>query len=282
MINLAMVGNKDFETNLSETLDKQYCANNDINLKFISGADFNVEINEFQQQAQAIIYVHQAEFGLSVLSKLIKQKKHVFIANPEELTLEQLFEIKKLEEESDTLIFLSARVARSEVFKTIVKKTKRPLLIDLQLVQQTVSPIVKIKNFLEKQIFIQLMAYLPMVSSGVRKISASSFLISGDDVSLVNARIEFENGCVLLINAGYSESFENLACTIYQRNECFQVSLVSSHHLNPETLNLTFQEEIKNFTQNLLATEPEGKNLETGIFARTITNKILEKIEFYA
>ena len=144
------------------------------------------DINEMSNQINAVIIATPTTSHYSLAKFFLQQKKHVFIEKPITSTIQEAKELTLLVDEFG-LVGQVGHVERFNSAFSNVKKIINPMFIEAH----------RLSHYPERGTDVSVVLDL-MIHE---KVNANGTKVISDSPDIVNARIEFENGCVANLTA---------------------------------------------------------------------------------
>jgi predicted dehydrogenase len=223
----------------------------------------------------------------------IKKGKPIFINNLLSLDIAQVNTLFRLSSEAESIIQLNSPLRFEKITQSISNNFRAPNLINLQ---RTFIDENHTNATLQEILFYEIENIISLIKAKVRK--TYSFLIPEDgfEIETVDARLEFDNGCVttLLISSIYDaprhtlKLFNNksLICLDFNENKIHLNNELEHETLKFEQLTAqTKQEEIfkaqlNNFYESITKNTLPAVSIEDGLQAIYITKEIIAKLVY--
>lgn len=259
---LQLVGIYDIDENNREALAKQY------GVKAYSSAD------ELINDCDAVDIVTPSNTHFEIASSAIKKGKHVFIEKPITPTIEEAKQLLQLQKEAGVKVQVGHVERFNPAFISARPYIKNPQFIEIHRLAQYNPRGTDVSVTLDLTIH-DLDLLLNIVNSNVKKIDAVGVNIISTTVDMVNARIEFENGCVANITTNRMSLKNMRKFRIFQPN-----SMVSINLLDKVTELVHLKDAEKN-SRNLVLKSGNGLPDKELVFQHPIilpTNAIKEEL----
>ncbi len=153
------------------------------------------------EKVDAILIVADTKSHFNLAQKAINRGVHTFIEKPVTSTLEEAFDLVKLQSKFPDLVIQVGHVERfNPAFKSSKAKIQNPRFIECH----------RLANFNPRgndvSVVLDLMIHdldilLALVNSNIKEIRANGVQVISETSDICNARIEFENGSVANITA---------------------------------------------------------------------------------
>jgi hypothetical protein len=221
----------------------------------------------------------------------IKKGKPIFINNLLSLDISQVNALFQLSSEAESIIQLNSPLRFEKITQSISNNFRTPNLINLQ---RTFIDEVHTNATLQEILFYEIENIISLIKAKVRK--TYSFLIPEDgfDIETIDARLEFDNGCVttLLISSIYDaprhslKLFNNKSLTcldfesnkIHIKNEFEQETLEFEKQLAQTKQEEIFEAQLNNFHESIVKNTLPAVSIEDGLQAFYITKEIIAKL----
>lgn len=204
----------------------------------------------------------------------IKQSKHVFIEKPVTETVEQAKQLLELAEEADVKVQVGRIERFNPAFKAALPYISNPMFIETHRMiefdpeKADVSVIMDLMSH-------DLDIILSVVKSNIKKISATGVEVIGNNPDVVNAVIEFDNGCVANLTASRISLTNERIAKFYQKDAHIKID-----YLKQETslfaLMTNGETKIRSKQLEIKKENPVKKELEE--FAQAIINNTTPQV----
>ncbi len=167
----------------------------EIKIPFVGDAEALID------QSDALLIITDPAHQFEIAKKCIKKLKHVFIEKPVSINLEKVEILLSMQREANVKIQVGSGIRSNKEFVALSKKALKPLYIETRNFSagpynSDTMPVVL--NLMLEDIDIA----LSLVKSEVQKINAIGVCVVNNTHDIVNARLEFGNGCVVTLTAG--------------------------------------------------------------------------------
>jgi predicted dehydrogenase len=257
------------------------------------------DLNEIKSSSKEVIDNSDCIYFTSILIYFddacyaIKKGKPIFINNLLSLDIAQVNTLFRLSSEAESIIQLNSPLRFEKITQSISNNFRAPNLINLQ---RTFIDENHTNATLQEILFYEIENIISLIKAKVRK--TYSFLIPEDgfEIETVDARLEFDNGCVttLLISSIYDaprhtlKLFNNksLICLDFNENKIHLNNELEQETLKFEQLTAqTKQEEIfkaqlNNFYESITKNTLPAVSIEDGLQAIYITKEIIAKLVY--
>lgn len=184
--------------------------------------------------------------------KALRQSKHIFIEKPIANSIEEAKQIMNLSHEANVKIQVGHADRFNAAFLAAKEFIDQPIYIEShRLVKYS-------KKEINTSVVLDLLIYdidivLSIVKSNIKKISTTGVNIINGNPDLVNARIEFDNGCVVNLTASRMAARNLNKTRIFQKNASITVDFLNNKTDILKTDELNFNTSHK----NVIPIEPE-------------------------
>ena len=202
------------ETNAKTVIDT-------FNLQRFSSAD------ELMEAVDVIDIATPTLHHFDLASKALKLSKHIFIEKPMTRSLKDAKTLRALAAEADVKVQVGHRDRFNPAFHASREHLKDPMFIDTQRLirfDPDGSEISVVHDILLNDIDL----VLSVVRSNIKRISASGVAITGETPDIVNARIEFDNGCVANLTASRIAIKTMIRFRSYQKDAYLFIDLLEN------------------------------------------------------
>lgn len=229
------------------------------------------------------------------LSYCIKGAKHVYVPYPYQFNLEDAGVFQKLADEANIKLCLSQPRRKNSLISLVKDQIISSRIIELQIHDQ---PSVKTLTFIN-QIRDEIDMIGSVIRSKVTKVQATGVPVDYSIPGIINARLEYNNGCVLNITYNSYSNKKIHECTFYSQMNIIKLDFLkhsveemvltsSKIRNNLPKKNFSNQEltsrrsitieELSHFRDAIIMDKSPDFSLEDYRQALYITNKIFEKI----
>lgn len=125
----------------------------------------------------------------------LRKSKHIFIEKPLTQTIDEAKALISLSREASVKVQIGSSERFNPAFLKSFSFIKRPMYIDINRLYQYNKQSTDMSLVMDAMMN-DIDVVLSCVKSGIKKISATGTSVFSDDFDIVNARIEFDNGCV--------------------------------------------------------------------------------------
>ena len=180
----------------------------------------------------------------------LRKSKHIFIEKPLTQTIDEAKSLISLSREACVKVQIGSIERFNPAFLKSLDFIKRPMYIETHRLHHYNS------NLQDVSVVFDLMmndidVVLSIVKSSVRKVTASGVSVLSDDIDIVNARVEFDNGCIANLTASRVSQQKKCDSSFYQKE-----SIVNVNFLLNELEEVRSERTIENSTKKLLSERP--------------------------
>jgi hypothetical protein len=171
--------------------------------------------------------------------------------------------------------------------KAALEYIKNPVLLEIrnESADITESFIDSVHKCVQPAVFIN--------HTGMKKVQAVSIPADNSIPDVLNARIEFDNGCVADVTTSRYAKADRFICRVHQASQHIDIDFAScqvsftgfensNRNLSSGTINVRgnhpLDDELSGFAENILSSTFRLNQSESGYQAYLISRKILEKI----
>ena len=219
----------------------------------------------------------------------LKHSRHVLIGNPLNLDLGLVDDLFKLAEEANVLLKVIQTIQYNSALRTASSYIRNPVYIEIrkESLNSGESLIETLYNSIQPAVFIN--------QTSMKKLQAVSIPPDNGTPDVINARIEFNNGCVANVTSSMYALSNRFSCRIHQEKQFIDIDFANhsisltgfeeSEHRHSSDLilvsgNYPFADELSCFARNIFSNSFHLNHSESGYNTYFISRKILEKICF--
>jgi predicted dehydrogenase len=210
---LDFVGIYDIDTETKKSLADQY------NIKAFES------MQELIDACDVVDIVTPSQTHFEIAKACIRKGRHVFIEKPVTPTVEEAKALQVLAEEAGIKVQVGHVERFNPAFIAAKPYIKNPQFIEIHRLAQYNPRGTDVSVTLDLMIH-DLDLLLSIVGSNVKKISASGVNIVSPTVDMVNARIEFDNGCVANVTSNRVSLKNMRKFRIFQENSLVSINLL--------------------------------------------------------
>ena len=203
------------------------------------------DIELLLKSCDAVSIVTPAMSHYSLAMKALKNNCHVFIEKPFTVNLEDAHKILNQAKTNNKLIQVGHIERFNPVFTQFIKSSPRPLFIEAE----RLTPFNK--RGTDVDVVLDLMIHdinliLALLNSKIKNVSANGVSILSKSSDLVNARLEFENGCIANLTAS------RLSVKPLRKLRVFEKNMYSSLDLQKSSIEKYIVLNKKKFNQDVV------------------------------
>jgi predicted dehydrogenase len=165
---------------------------------------------------------HFPHFDLA--SQALRKSRHVFIDRPIIGSLNEVHKLADLAFEADVKVQIGHAERFNPAFKLVQDYIYQPGYIEAHRLLP-LSPANKEVDVVMDMMIHDIDVVLNMVDSGIKRIQARGHAIDGQELDMVNAHIEFDNGCIANLSSSKMAQSEQAFLHIYQSDRSFHLDL---------------------------------------------------------
>lgn len=243
-------------------------------------------IEELIDKVDVIDIVTPSHTHYYYAEKALKKSKHVFIESPITEDVIEAQQIIELSREANVIVQIGHIDRFNPVFTSIknlnptpqIIETNRVGLFDLKKAHQSVLFDLMIQD-------IDLV--LNLVKANIKYIHANGIALLSQYVDTITARIEFDNGCVAILNASKSITNKKREMKLYEEGRFFHLDFIKRNaeyiSIENETCHgaiLTEMDGEKKYivSQLIANTEYDALKMELDSFAEAILNNSVPEV----
>ena len=237
------------------------------------------DLEKFMADCDAVIIPQIDNSVYPLIVEALKQSKHVLLGNPLMLDPDEMDHLFKLAEEANVVIKVIQNVKYYGVLKTALKYIINPAYLEVRIdsADNQRSIFDSIFNAIQPVVFIN--------HSNLKKLHAVSIPMNAHLPGMINARVEFDNGCVANITSSKFSDTDRFYCRIHQENQHIQVDFLNQkvtimggdNDLEIED-NDFLKDELDHFAKSIKSKNHLINQSESGYITYHISRKIMEKI----
>lgn len=139
-------------------------------------------------------------YRFAICEKAIRHGKHVFVEKPMAHTMSEASQLVKLVQESKVKLHVGGMERFNPAFQSLTHQELKPVFIEAHRLE-AIPPKGEEMNVILDLMIHDIDMVLQVVKSEVKQIAASAVAVVANTPDIVNARIEFDNGCVANLTA---------------------------------------------------------------------------------
>jgi len=237
------------------------------------------DFDKFMAVCDAVIIPETDNSLYPLIVEALKQSKHVLLGNPLMLDPDEMDHLFKLAEEANVVIKVIQNVKYYGVLKTVSNYIKNPAYLEVRIDSSDHQRSIfdSIFHAIQPVVFIN--------HSNLKKLHAVSIPMNAHLPGMINARVEFDNGCVANITSSKFADTDRFYCRIHQENQHIQVDFLKQKvtfiggddDLEIEENNF-LRDELDQFANSIQSRNHLINQSESGYISYYISRKIMEKI----
>lgn len=247
------------------------------------------EYREFLNGCEALIFpkVNNDVYNLIILA--LKHSRHVLAGNPLNLDFEAVDHLFKLAEEANVILKVIQTVQYHSALQAALEYISNPVLLEIRNEEaDNAEPFIdSIHKCVQPAVYIN--------QAGMKKVQAVSIPLNNGLPDVVNARIEFDNGCIANVTSSRYADANKFFCRVHQKNQHIDIDFASGQvsfsgfkdskrNLSPNKINVSgnhpLDNELSGFAENILSNTFHLSQSQSGYQTYFISRKILEKISY--
>ncbi|MFT4521952.1 MAG: hypothetical protein ACI8ZN_000891 [Bacteroidia bacterium] len=261
--------------------------------------------DELDKAVDAVLVMGEDYCLYENLVEIIKSCKHLFIRHAHHLSKHQLKKLANLACEAGVKVHISNGQKFTKVHDDIKEKAVEPHIIECSHYRKRAGDD-EAFSIIEHALLPDIDVVLSLAKSRVRGVSATGVGVICDDPDVVNARIEFYNGCVATISASKIADKQVHKIRFFQNNHYYTINYqdhslrvvknndgsteISGEHKTDQIEDETMYHEMVNQQEILdkeiesfyycivLGTEPICP-IDDFIEARSVADRVLDQLE---
>ncbi len=219
---------------------------------------------ELVKQVDAVNILTPVGSHFQYASNAIRQCRHVIVKQVLSENLDEARELNQLADEANIQLYVSHHEKFHPNYQTLKRLLDQPFYIE----SARFDP--NILNYSEENMVFDLLLnelelVLSLVRAKVKRVRATGACLHHSHVDFINARIEFDNGCVVNMVCGNFESEQKNSIKFFQKNR--------TYHLN-----------LDNFKISMLnSSVPDNKEHELNLAkTKNVSDMIKRELSFFA
>lgn len=157
-------------------------------------------------------------------SSAIRNCRHVFVKQVLSENLDEAKELNQLADEANIQLYVSHHEKFHPNYQTLKRLLDNPFYIESARFDANVLNYSQ-ENMVFDLLLNELELIFYMVKAKVKRVRATGACLHHQHVDFINARIEFDNGCVLNMVCGNFESEQKNAIRFFQKNRTYNLNL---------------------------------------------------------
>ncbi len=160
-------------------------------------------------------------------SLALRNSKHIFLETPITHTIDEAKSLINLSREASVKIQVGSTNRFNPAFLASLSSINKPKLIESQNHLQYNSESNDVSLVLDLMMS-DIDIALSVVKSGIRKVSASGTSVFSKEYDVIQAKIEFDNGCVAHFGTSRLAKFYKNETNFYQNEKCIHVNFLTN------------------------------------------------------
>ncbi len=177
------------------------------------------------QQCDAIVFELPPDRHYDLLARLLTHSKHLLVNYPVSLPLEKINHLNKLAREANVILQVSNHERLNPVLHSLIPFLRKPMYIEIRRQYDPAEGELD-KDSLKTDLVRYIDLALHLVKSNVQRINATGIRLVHDLTDLINARLEFDNGCVVTLTVNRFSETAGMECTLFQQEEWFYMDFI--------------------------------------------------------
>lgn len=181
------------------------------------GVEHFLDVDELIDLVEVVDIVKPTISHFDYAVNAIKKSKHVFIEKPVTETVEEARQLLELAEEANVKVQVGHVERYNPAFKAALPYISNPMFIETHRMIEFDAKKADIPVVMDLMSH-DLDIILNIVNSNIKKISASGVEVIGNTPDIVNAVVEFDNGCVANLTASRVSLTNDRITKLYQKD----------------------------------------------------------------
>jgi len=232
------------------------------------------DVNDLLHLVDAVDIVKSTEQHFCYASKAIKLSKHVFIEKPVTKTVEEAKKLSELSKEAGVIVQVGHIERFNPAFKSAQAYISNPMFIETHRMIEFNTSRANIPVVLDLMSH-DLDIVLSLVNANIKRINATGVEVIGSSPDIVNAVLEFDNGCVANLTASRISLKNERITKIYQKDAHIKVDYLRK---KTELFALKTNGERKIGSKKIKIIEEKPLKEEFIAFINCINNKTMPQV----
>ena len=224
--------------------------------------------NELFEKADAIYFANSLNPNYDFAIDALKKSCHLFIEDISALTFEETRLLYKVASEAGTNIQIKLPKSYSPEYTEIEESISDPKLIELN---KNYTSLLRHKDYFNEILNNLHLANLS-INSNIKKTSTVVLPIDPNHYSLVQIRLDYNNGAIVNMIFNNISSSEENTMNLYQKNNVININFREHITINQKLINGHVER------QEFIIKEVTGFNNELNSFIKTCKNHDLQNI----
>ncbi|KPK80674.1 MAG: hypothetical protein AMS27_16405 [Bacteroides sp. SM23_62_1] len=244
-------------------------------------------IRELIHTCDALFFPEVTQEVYHLITLALKHSRHVLIGNPLNLDFRLVDDLFKLADEANVLLKVTQTIQYDPALRRASDFIRNPVYLEVRKESINVgeSLVEILYNSIQPAVYIN--------QASMKKLHAVGIPPNNGAPDVINARIEFNNGCVANVTSNRYSSSERFLCRIHQEKQYIDIDFTSQSISltgfeesdevpSPEEIkvsgNYPIAEELSCFAGNILNNSFHLNHSQSGYNTYFISRKILEEI----
>jgi predicted dehydrogenase len=179
---------------------------------------------ELVKKVEAVNILTPAGSHYQFASHAIRKCKHVFVHQVLSENLEEAKELNNLADEANIRLHVSHHEKFHPNYQTLKRLLDNPFYIECARFDENVLNY-SAENLVFDMLLNELELILSLVRANVKRVRASGASLHQSHIDFINARIEFDNGCILNMVCGSFKSEQKNSIKFFQKNRTYSLNL---------------------------------------------------------
>jgi|LauGreDrversion4_2_1035121.scaffolds.fasta_scaffold129570_2 predicted dehydrogenase len=188
--------------------------------------NYHVESTAFIKSIDALIVCGNHKKNHEYIVQAAKYGKHIILSDPHFLPIGIIRKLEHLESEAGIKIQIGGTEKYNSAFLAAKPFIKNPVFVDVARLSQY-SPKNNTISVLHDLLYKDLDWVLSSINSNIRKISANSLSVTGEEIDFINTKLEFDNGCIANLTASRVSELNLNKARIYNANSILFIDFLN-------------------------------------------------------
>jgi len=159
-----------------------------------------------------------------LLTRILTRSKHLFLDYPVSLSLERIIQLNELSREADVIIQVNGHERLNPAFQAIIPYIRKPMFMEIRR-RRKLPPDLTNRDVLKQILIPDIDLAIFLSKSNVQRITATGIHVVETPIDYINARLEFDNGCVADISWNNFSDSQGCVYKVFQKGEWFNLDL---------------------------------------------------------
>lgn len=306
-LNIGIVGKGDFSESLIKSLQDKKMFGMCCGLQSHAYDELITlrSFEELQKATDAVLLFDPAFCLFENLIEILKSCKHVFLGNTSHLSKHELKKLSAIAIEAGVNVQISNKLRYLNIHEELKDQTLEPHIVELSHYIQRKGQKDRV-SLIEDILLPDIDVVLSLAKSRVKNVSATGVGVLFDDPDVVNARIEFYNGCIATVSASkiadkdvhkirffqnnfyYTLNYQNQSLRVVKgpetnsdadliKNDDSVADETNYHEIvNPNEI---LEKEIESFYYCIVLGSQPACNIDDFIEARSVADRVVDQLE---